>query len=257
MLRNGFKRKFLFFLSFCADIYSEISVRGFYRKLYAPGYQAETVTQFLSRMSKVGEIERKVINGRVVFKITAKGEKLLDEVIPLQKLGERTWDGWWRIVIFDIEEKDRYLRDRVREKLLDLGFGKWQESVYICPHPVQEEINEYFQEKKLYPRCICLEARKTGVEDDQLLAEEVFDLNSLVGKYGSLAEEINKTDKLIDKKEIKKSEAMNRLRSYMEKFETFLLTDPFLPKELFRDYLIRGKTQKAIIYLAKKVAKTI
>ena len=145
MLRKGLKRNLLFLLSFCADVYNEISVRSFYHSYYEPGgYRSETVTQYLSRMAKVGEIEKKVVNGKAVFLVSAKGEKLMDEIIPLQKLGSKRWDGWWRIVIFDIEEKNKYLRDRVRKKLLELGFGKWQESVYISSHPLADEMNEYF-----------------------------------------------------------------------------------------------------------------
>lgn len=244
-------------MSYCVDFYNDISVRSFYRKFYSPGYEPETVNQLLSRMAKVGEIERRVVHGKAVFVISAKGERLLDEVIPLQKLGEKKWDGWWRIVIFDIEEKNKYLRDRVRKKLLELGFGKWQESVYINPHQITEELNEYFQEKDLYPRCICLEARKTGVEDNQAVAQEVFGLEILSAKYRKLLEEVNSTAELAKKQNIKNSEILNKLQSFSERFENLLLVDPYLPKELFPDYKDREKVQKAIASLSEVVAKSI
>jgi len=257
MLRKGFKRNLLFFLSFCADIYSELSVRSFYRNFYAPGaYKPETVTQYLSRMARVGEIGKKVVRGKAVFVISTKGERLLDEVIPLKKLGEEKWDGWWRIVIFDIEEKNRYARDMIRKKLIELGFGMWQKSVYITPHPVAEEINEYFEEKDLYPRCICLEARKAGVKDDRRLAEQVFGLEELTTKYAKLSDEIKFETETHMKINAKSKNVNIRLQTFLDRFEELLFIDPFLPKELSAYYEGREKTQEAIALFSKIVAKS-
>lgn len=257
MIRKGFKRKFLFFLSHIADIYEELSVRSFYRKFYAPMYKPETLTEYLSRMSKVGEIERKIVKGKAVFRISAKGEKMLDEIIPLQKLGEQPWDGLWRIVIFDIEEKRKYVRDRVRAKLRELGFGMWQKSVYISPHSVAEEINEYFQEKDLYPRCICLEAKKTGIEDDIVFAEHVFGLEELTAKYRKLSEEVSIEIEKAKKDDFKSHEISLKLQSFLDKFESIMLNDPFLPKKLFPDYKEREKTQKILTLFTRSIVKSI
>ncbi|OGK42260.1 hypothetical protein A2954_04595 [Candidatus Roizmanbacteria bacterium RIFCSPLOWO2_01_FULL_37_12] len=258
MLKRGLKRSFLFFLSNCMDLYTSLSVRSFYRSFYSPGgYKPETLTQYLSRMAKVGEIEKKIINGKVVFAITTKGEKLLDQVIPLRKLEEKKWDGWWRIVIFDIEEKKKYLRDRVREKLLGLGFGKWQESVYISPHPMAEEMNEYFEEKDLYPSCVCLEARETGKKDNKLLAEQIFKLNELTSNYKNIIKDIDLTTQLIKENKFSKAEAIEKLHIYLEKYELVLMRDPFLPEELWVEYPIREKTKKYLTDLTQNVAKSI
>lgn len=43
---------------------------------------------------------------------------------------DEKWDGKWRLVIWDIPEKRRAARDLLRQKLKQLGFTKWQKSVW-------------------------------------------------------------------------------------------------------------------------------
>lgn len=251
MIRKSLKRKFLFLLSYFADLYQETSIRGFYRRFYQPFYKPKTLTETLSKMAKVGEIEKKIVKGKTVYKISAKGEKLLDEIIPLEKLSNQPWDGWWRMVIFDIEERNRLVRNMIRMKLKELGFGMWQESVYITPHPVMEEMNEFFQEKNLYPRCVCLQAKKTGIKDDRILAERVFRLSTLTSEYNSLSEEVVLELGKIKQGKIKKDEGLKRLHVFIDQFEGLLLKDPFLPKELYLGHKERDKLRKLISSLAK------
>jgi len=51
------------------------------------------------------------------------------------------WDRKWRIVFFDIPEKHRRARDALREKLKEIGFREFQQSVFIQPYPCTDEIN--------------------------------------------------------------------------------------------------------------------
>ncbi len=53
----------------------------------------------------------------------------------------RKWDGRWRIVIFDISEKRRGLRVRVRHLLKRLGFLRLQDSVWVHPYDCEEIVS--------------------------------------------------------------------------------------------------------------------
>jgi DNA-binding PadR family transcriptional regulator len=53
----------------------------------------------------------------------------------------RSWDKKWRMVLFDIPESKRKIRDALRKKLKNLGFLEFQKSVFICPYPSRDEIN--------------------------------------------------------------------------------------------------------------------
>jgi len=45
----------------------------------------------------------------------------------------KPWDKKWRLVVFDIPEKNRLARDALRKKLKELGFAPLQRSTWISP----------------------------------------------------------------------------------------------------------------------------
>lgn len=77
------------------------------------------------------------------IEITEKGKKRvlqydiedIDIKIPLK------WDGYWRIVIFDIPEKFKRARNALNRKIKDLGFFPLQKSVFVYPHECRNEID--------------------------------------------------------------------------------------------------------------------
>lgn len=53
---------------------------------------------------------------------------------------KRKWDGKWRVLAFDIPEKKRSLRNKVRSTLQGFGFQKLQDSVWVFPHDCEDLI---------------------------------------------------------------------------------------------------------------------
>lgn len=81
------------------------------------------------------------------------------------------WKGSWYLVIFDIPEKQRLFRDKLRRKLMQFGFGQLQESIMICPvdrfHLIQKSV--FYEELK--PYLLYLQIRKVyGLNPSQLIS---------------------------------------------------------------------------------------
>jgi hypothetical protein len=83
----------------------------------------------------------------ITVKITKRGlERALTyklDALTIRKPNK--WDYQWRVVIFDIPEKHRKLRDLFRIRLTQLGLYQFQESVYVSPYPCFDEI-EFLRE---------------------------------------------------------------------------------------------------------------
>lgn len=83
------------------------------------------------------------------------------------------WDGYWRIVMFDVPEKLKKVREALRYHLKRFGFHEFQKSVFISPFPCQKEI-EYLTEFYNARRFVrFMEVRKI---DNELDLEKRFDL---------------------------------------------------------------------------------
>lgn len=103
--------------------------------------------RFLRDLKNLQERElidyREFSNGKVEIKLTKLGkEKILKYDIDEIKLDTtKKWDRKWRLVMFDIPHYKKKARDAFREKLRELGFYAIQKSVYIVPHPCEDEID--------------------------------------------------------------------------------------------------------------------
>lgn len=85
--------------------------------------------------------------GATLVKITKHGRnRALAYQLDTMKLQKSTiWDHKWRVVIFDVPEKHKRLRDIFRMRLRQLGLYQLQESVYVSPYPCFDEV-EFLRE---------------------------------------------------------------------------------------------------------------
>lgn len=92
------------------------------------------------RLKRKGLVEFKNEHGKKKLRLTPRGEKIVNsiwnETYQLQK--PRKWDWKWRLVIFDIPEKKRPTRDKIRHLVSRLGFLRLQDSVWVYPYDCEE-----------------------------------------------------------------------------------------------------------------------
>lgn len=98
-----------------------------YRYKYGiPELKKSSLSQALRRLREKGYIEKEIDEGKVIYKLTSIGKDSLAYIFD-----ETTWDGKWRIVMFDIPEDKRKFRDVFRKKLKSWQFKNWQQSIWI------------------------------------------------------------------------------------------------------------------------------
>ena len=59
------------------------------------------------------------------------------------------WDGYWRIVIFDIPNKLFGVRNALRDLLKGIGFQKLQHSVWVYPYKIPEFLDETLNDNRI------------------------------------------------------------------------------------------------------------
>lgn len=74
------------------------------------------------------------------FRITHSGEIELRkyEISIFKHRKPKRWDKKWRVLIFDIPDKRKGLRDRVRKTLVAIGFTRLQDSVWVYPYNCED-----------------------------------------------------------------------------------------------------------------------
>ena len=93
-------------------------------------------------LKKKGFIEIQNKKGQIYIFLTKEGKKLAGKykIDDLKIEKQKKWDKLWRILIFDIKEDNRILRDSLRGKIKQLGLFQLQKSVWVCPYDFFKEI---------------------------------------------------------------------------------------------------------------------
>ncbi len=111
------------------------------KKVYRKKYYVDAA---IEKLYKRGLIETvKKANGEKYVKLTSEGKKQLFkfEFEGLSKHKPNKWDKKYRVVIFDIKENLRFSRDDLRRMLMNFGFVRLQNSVWVYPYPCEGAIN--------------------------------------------------------------------------------------------------------------------
>lgn len=151
----------------------EKSVDGFVRMedfLYNPGFYAygngweypldkSSLATAFKRLRENGLIDF-VDDQKLAFRLTDPGK---DKALWIKmKEEDEKWDGKWRLVFWDIPEKRKSARDLLRFKLKQLGFAKWQKSVWATKKNCTKELRDFIKSVGIVDWVLVVESDNVG-----------------------------------------------------------------------------------------------
>jgi len=171
----------------------------------------------------------------------SSGDRLhrLSEAARLHVLGgrdpkvcwNRTWDGRWRLVLFDVPEARSNTRDALRRSLQSRGFGYLQNSVWITPHPVSEHREALVGTTIDVESLIFLEARPCAGETDAEIVAGAWDFPEINARYERHGQILGQRPRRLSTKP--DAAAFQRwIRLEREAWNDAARIDPFLPGAL-------------------------
>lgn len=187
----------------------------------------------LSGLMKEGLIEKAdkegQINGKTggIYKLTEKGFDELCLEFPFFRFLRQTWDGKWRVISYEIPEKKREMRDRLRREMQGWGLGPWHRSFWLTPHPIILNLRELVSQKEEEKYIQAFESDHV-FGDREVLIEKVWLKSKLDKTYRELFKKWHEILSGSADKNIK-------LRQVIGEYVNLLRIDPGLPKELVGD----------------------
>lgn len=121
--------------------------------LYNPGIYAyhggripnkTSLSQAIRRLKTEGFVTDIKVGESLLIKLTIKGKELMADGKE-----SKSWDGKWRVVVFDIPEQKRIVRNLFRRNLKKWGFTQVQKSVWISKRDVYEKLVNYIEDLKI------------------------------------------------------------------------------------------------------------
>lgn len=140
------------------------------RKYYRRYHEGE-FAKALYNLKEYGFLEEIEIKGEKWLKVTPKGRLKL-----IKKKLQGEWDGFWRIIAFDIPETRKKTRDIFRSKLTELNCRPIQKSVWITPTDITMELEDLIELLDLENNVDYFISKALTNEEKYL---EIFKINSL------------------------------------------------------------------------------
>lgn len=228
-------------------------------------YRRRQFNHLVWRSLKTGYIEKVVKNGIPYLRLTSSGKNKIKRDFSFLKFQASKWDRRWRVIVFDIEELTRSTRNGVRRKLKELGFGMFQESVYISPYDITQDMAEFIESKHLDEAVYVLEVSRISSGDIKFLVNKIWKLDRINKEYQELIEEMEDgglitfdgrikklNHKSFEKEFGKQNENRDLIKKIYERYLGILMKDPLLPYELLPDNW-HGKRVRRIIKELMKV----
>ncbi len=128
---------------------SLLSIRNAVYPEYAAHIAKKRLNSQIYKLHKKGWLKVEYKEAKKIFKLTNKGQ--LEALFLKSTLPQKgtSWDNKWRLVIFDIPENARNIRDKLRKLLKQFGFKPLQASVYISPRAISKEGILYLKQSGL------------------------------------------------------------------------------------------------------------
>lgn len=194
---------------------------------------------FYSTMSKVirEKLVSKDVRGEKTFlRVTDFGRDLLSLKYPHLFLKTEKWDGNWRMIVFDIPEKDRNRRDKLRNILVNLFCVPLFDSLWISPNnifPLVENFGNTYHIESCLSYII-----GTISEKDQERAVKLAGLEWVSERYKML---------LAEMRESKQRRVCGKIPNLGSKFLEIYARDPRWPRELLPKEWWGEKVKKMVV----------
>lgn len=199
-------------------------------------YKKVPTFQSGSRSGGIGDKET------ILIRLTEKSYKTLAKDYPFYRNYFDHWDKKYRLVVYNVSEKERAKRDAIRWILKSFHLRPIEQSFWITPHNISKEIIERLRTVNLEKYVKILEA-EVNYGDFQSL----WNIQSLNNKYRDLSQILEKTIKII---KLRRTRIDIFRRSFLV-YQKLIKQDPGLPVELLPKDWFGVKVRKEFIRLQK------
>jgi len=160
------------------------------------------------------------------FRISKKGQALLNQYLDNLHMSTSHWDGKWRAVCFSMPEQMRPLRDKFRRELEFMGLKMILTGLWITPLDLASKIEEKAKEIGIFKKVLIIETDnlRSGISK-----EELQDLWGFEKSKEEIYEYIEDAQKYISSED----KSSFGLKKMIFRYALILENQPKVPIELF------------------------
>jgi phenylacetic acid degradation operon negative regulatory protein len=243
--------EFLYLLLWGAESLARPSFRNVGESFEGWAYRKGLLRQ-LARLERRELVERKP-GGTVerIYRLTETGRLAALGGCDPETRWNRSWDGQWRVVVFDLPEEHNASRVRLRRYLKDRGFGYLQNSLWITPDPLDAEVRKLSAQGEDVESLLTLEARPCSGESDQSIVVGAWDFQRIHRLHLDCLRLLKNPPKRKAGEAADLTKVQQWARQERAAWQAVLWADPLLPSKL----LPAGYAGKEVWHLRQAVLR--
>ncbi len=247
------EKQLLFLLSHVPQIETHELISIYMARSYSPQHIRNT----LSKMKKAGYITSPT---RSTYSITDIGLVCLNSVNhkPIKHRAE--WANTWYIVMLEIPETNRKMRDLFRSDLIRLGFGMLYNSVYISPWDYAQEVSDLATNYQIHDNITIVRGNFLVNPISPKEAEKLWQLDKIIHLYNEKMSWFNQEFLPSVQSLPGSASPLDIFVHYLylgEQLSELFIADPILPLPLLPEdwpgETVRDEMGKMIHYLSSKI----
>ena len=210
---------------------SEVKLGDITGLLGAFGMEPATVRVNMSRLKKENWFTTRRAGRETVYALSDHMLVVLDEGRErIFRRKEGSWQGRWTMVIYQVPESERAVREQLRKQLVWHGFGQLSPSTWLAPHDLFAEAGELAAEH-LSAKVDVLWCGTGDIEQDRNLAARCWDVEQLADGYRKFTSTYTHLDHPANAVRDGRQALVERMHVIGD-FRRLLFRDPQLPQEL-------------------------
>jgi DNA-binding transcriptional regulator PaaX len=108
----------------------------------------------LAILSKQGSLVQGIIDTERIYKITSRGKAQIERFglrhkSPIEHISNKTWNGRWLFVTYQIPESHKISRNQFLIELKRLGFLRFSSALWIYPYDISPQLRKIAQHLKI------------------------------------------------------------------------------------------------------------
>ena len=177
----------------------------------------------------------------LVYRLTTEGRTVAMGGSNLITAWEQPWDGKWRMILFDLPERDKQVRLRLWRWLRANHFGFLQESVWIRPDPVSHVAELLKDFKDDVEALTIMESTCAAGYENAAIVQGAWDFVEINKRHRAYVQSHSVSPRDVNRLRASRKALNNWLRSEKVAWRHATQLDPLLPRALWpSDY--QGET---------------
>ena len=187
----------------------------------------------LHRLARTGFVEMLGAGSARTVALTDRGRLLASGGVDVAARWRRSWDGKWRLLVFDIPGQQAQLRMRLWRWLRTQRLGYLQQSVWASPDPVDDRLLP-LKHLKLTPELfMVIEGRPVAPDTDADIVRGAWDFVAINRAYDKVIQLCDEGRDLARRTNVTPAQRLKWLAAQRQAWSDALWQDPLLPEPLW------------------------